>query len=137
MRRASRSPSSSTALAAAAIAATLVAPGPALADQLTGDALERFISDRRVYLQTPFGGEFPLNYQSSGRVTGDGTALGLGRYFAPKETGQWYVDGQWLCQQFPTWYRGKTSCFTIRKTSETTLIWRRDDGESGRARIEG
>ena len=90
-----------------------------------------------MYKRQPFGGEFPLNYKRSGVVTGDGTALGLGKFFAPKESGRWWVKGENLCQQWPTWYDGKTTCFQIRKTGERSLNWVRDDGRSGKARIEG
>lgn len=107
------------------------------AEQLAGSELKQFVSGKRVYLATPFGGEFPLNYRQSGVVTGDGTALGLGKFFAPREAGKWWVTGQNLCQQWPTWYDGKPSCFRIIKTGERSLDWTRDDGRSGTARIEG
>jgi len=116
---------------------TAMWPNIAVAETLSGQALKDFVNGKRVYLRVPLGGEFPLFYQTNGRVTGDGSALGLGRYFAPKETGRWFVQGSKLCQQFPTWYKGEVSCFRIFKTGETTLRWTRDDGYSGRARIAG
>lgn len=122
------------AIAAVAMAAAAV---PAAADQLAGPAIKETIGGKRVYLATPFGGEFPLHYKTNGQVTGDGQALGLGRFMAPRETGRWFVQGDRLCQQFPTWYDGQVSCFTLQRTGETTLRWRRDDGYSGRARVEG
>jgi hypothetical protein len=125
------------AIAFSALAAVAAIPASATAEQLSGQALMETIAGKRIYLATPFGGEFPLYYKTNGQVTGDGSALGLGQYFAPRETGRWYVESDQLCQQFPTWYRGKVSCFTLRKTGETTLRWRRDDGYSGRARIDG
>lgn len=127
----------SKALALSILIAAAAMPTQALSEQLHGASITDTVGGKRVYLATPFGGEFPLYYKTNGQVTGDGTALGLGRYFAPRETGRWFVRGNQLCQQFPTWYRGKVSCFTLRKTGETTLRWRRDDGYSGRARIEG
>lgn len=116
------------------VTATSVA---AQAQQLAGEALRDLVAGKRVYLQTPFGGEFPLHYKVDGSVTGDGTELGLARFFAPRETGSWWVDGGNLCQQFPTWYDGRTSCFTIEKTGSDTINWTRDDGQSGQARVEG
>lgn len=107
------------------------------AQPLSGDALRNLVADKQVYLATPYGIEFPLTYNSNGTVTGDGRGTGLGQFFAPKETGEWWVEGQSLCQKFPTWYDGKTSCFTIRRTGEASLSWTRDDGETGTARIEG
>jgi hypothetical protein len=120
-----------------AVLAASLAPVSASAEQLAGGELQQFVSGKRVYLATPFGGEFPLNYKQSGIVTGDGTALGLGRFFAPTESGKWWVRGENLCQQWPTWYDGKPTCFQIRKTGERSLNWIRDDGRSGKARIEG
>ncbi|WP_422370029.1 hypothetical protein [Hoeflea sp.] len=113
------------------------APVTAAAEQLSGSELKNFVVGKRVYLATPFGGEFPLNYKPSGAVTGDGSALGLGKFMAPKETGRWWVRGDRLCQQWPTWYDGKPSCFRIQKTGDRTLNWERQDGRSGKARIEG
>lgn len=114
-----------------------LAPISAVAEQLAGNELKSLVTGKRIYLATPFGGEFPLNYKPSGAVTGDGTALGLGRFLAPKETGRWWVRGDRLCQQWPTWYDGKPSCFQIKKTGERTINWVRQDGRSGKARIEG
>jgi len=117
--------------------AACLAPAAASAEQLAGSALKQFVAGKRVYLATPFGGEFPLNYKRTGVVTGDGTALGLGKFLAPKESGSWWVTGENLCQQWPTWYDGKPTCFKIRKTGERSLNWVRDDGRRGKARIEG
>ena len=120
---------------AAILAVSLFAAGPAQADNLQGQELKSLVSGKRIYLQTPFGGEFPLYYQTSGVVSGDGSALGLGKFMAPKEKGKWWVKGANLCQQWPTWYDGKTTCFTIEKTGASSLNWVRDDGKSGTARI--
>ena len=115
----------------------LLGTASANAEQLSGSELKQFVNGKRVYLATPFGGEFPLNYKRSGVVTGDGSALGLGKFFAPKENGRWWVKGENLCQQWPSWYDGKATCFRIKKTGDRSLDWVRDDGRSGKARIEG
>ena len=120
---------------AAVLAVSLFAIGPVQAENVQGQELKSLVSGKRIYLQTPFGGEFPLYSQTSGAVSGDGSALGLGKFMAPKETGKWWVDGANLCQQWPTWYDGKATCFTIEKTGDSSLNWVRDDGKSGTARI--
>ena len=124
-------------LALVAGLAVCFAPVPANADQLSGSELKQFVNGKRVYLATPFGSEFPLNYKRTGVVTGDDSALGLGKFFAPTESGRWWVRGENLCQQWPTWYDGKATCFRIKKTGAQSLDWVRDDGRSGKARIEG
>jgi hypothetical protein len=129
-------PVKSLASAIVAGVAVTLATG-ASADWLQNDqAVRSLVAGKRVYLSVPLGGEFPLHYRRGGEVTGDGSGLGLGRYFAPKETGEWWVDGGKLCQRFPTWYKSQVNCFRLRPVSETRLQWRRDDGYSGRARIE-
>jgi hypothetical protein len=108
---------------------------PALASNMSGSEIDRMISGKKVVLQTSFGA-FPLRYNASKRVTGDGTGLGLARFFAPKETGKWWVKSDQLCQKFPTWYRGKTLCFSLQKAGANKLRWRRDDGYSGTAVVQ-
>ena len=81
--------------------AVSIMPVAASVEQLSGNELKQFVAGKRVYLATPFGGEFPLNYKQSGTVTGDGTALGLGRFFAPKESGKWWVKGENLSHLLP------------------------------------
>jgi len=108
---------------------------PAAANQLSGPEIKKLVGGKRVYLATPYGAEFPLHYRSNGTVTGDASGFTLASMLAPKETGKWWVDGQKLCQKWPTWYKGKTICFTIRQTGDSSLAWVRDDGLKGTARI--
>ena len=110
-------------------AATLLvfAPSISMAESLQNDAIREIISGRNVVLST-MGFEFPLKYAEGGSVTGDGTNAGLAKFFTPKETGQWWVDNDRLCQKFPTWYKGKTWCFKLEKVDDKQLKWERDDG---------
>lgn len=121
---------------AAVIALATVASAPVMAsEKLAGDELKRTISGKEVYLATPFGGEFPLNYRSDGVVDGSGKAIGLGKFMQPTDTGRWWVDGSKLCQQWKSWYDGKPFCFTVQALGENKISWVRDDGLSGTARI--
>ena len=108
---------------------------PAAAEKLSGAALQSFISGKRVYLAVPLGGELPLTYHRGGMVDGSGEAVGLGRYMTPKDSGRWWVSGDRLCQKWKQWYKGRTFCFTVTKTSANTIRWVRDDGKSGTARL--
>ena len=107
---------------------------PVRATELDGDKIKETISGRKVVLST-MGFDFPLFYAANGQVTGDGTEVGLAKYFTPKETGRWWVENNKLCQQFPTWYKGRTWCFDLKKVDDKRLTWIRDDGFRGKARI--
>lgn len=111
--------------------------GPAGAEQLNGKRIANLVAGKTVYLATPYGFEFPLVYRTDGTVTGDGTGTLLSRFFAPTETGRWWVGNSRLCQKWPSWYRGRTLCFRIKQTGPKSLDWVRDDGYSGSARIRG
>jgi hypothetical protein len=107
----------------------------ASAELLTGESLRRLVSGKTVYLAAPLGGEFPLKYRADGSVNGDGNAVGLGRFYATRETGRWFMQGDNLCQQFPTWYSGQRLCFSVRKLDGDKIKWTRDNGETGIARV--
>ena len=98
--------------------------------------IKQVIGGKRVTLFA-MGIQFPLVYNANGNVSGDGSAVGLSRYFNPTETGTWWVNGDRLCQKFPTWYDGKTWCFDLESAGNNRLRWRRDDGFSGKALISG
>lgn len=120
-----------------AVAPVALMPAAALAQgaPLSGSEIRSTVAGKRVYLSTPFGGEFPLYYKSNGTVDGSGKALGLGRYMRPTDSGKWWISGNQLCQQWTSWYDGKTFCFTLASGKGERLYWTRDDGLSGRARV--
>jgi hypothetical protein len=120
------------AIAAATFAICSV---PASAEKLNGEDLRRLVTGRTVYLAAPLGGEMPLRYSPDGTVDGNGTAVGLGRFFAARETGRWFMRGDQLCQQFPTWYGGQRLCFNVQTLGNNRIRWIRDNGEQGLARV--
>jgi hypothetical protein len=120
---------------AACTAALLLTAAPAAAETLSGDALRKLVTGRTVYLAAPLGGEMPLRYSPNGTVDGNGQAVGLGRFFAARESGRWFMRGDQLCQQFPTWYNGERLCFTVQDLGGGRIRWIRDNGERGIARI--
>jgi hypothetical protein len=129
MKSIRKAPVLTMALLSAAIA------GVAHADTLSDSQIKKLVSGKRVYLATPLGMEFPLHYKANGSVSGDASKFTLASMLAPRETGKWWTKGKKLCQQWPSWYDGRTICFTVQQTGESTISWVRDDGYSGTARI--
>lgn len=122
-------------LRAVILSFALMMPNIVYAEVLSPSQIKQTVIGKRVLLATRYGVEFPLIYRSNGSVKGDGTGTGLGRFFAPKETGRWWLKGQELCQKFPTWYDGRTQCFTLEKLGGNKLKWKTKDGRSGTARV--
>jgi hypothetical protein len=118
------------AVLAMGLASAAFASGP-----LDGEAVRALVGGKRVLLKTPYGVELPLRYGADGSVEGDVSGIALASMFAPRETGRWWIDGNQLCQQWPSWYDGKALCFTVTQTGERSIAWVRQDGLSGTARI--
>ncbi len=117
------------------LAVVLLSPTYSYADVLNPAEIKQTVIGKRVLLATRFGIEFPLVYKTNGSVAGDGSGTGLGKFFAPKETGKWWIKGQELCQKFPTWYNGRTQCFTLERLGGNKLKWKSKDGRSGIASL--
>ena len=118
-----------------ATAVTAMMTASAQAELLSSEAIRKLVVGKTFYLAAPLGGEFPLKYSADGTVNGDGTAVGLGRFLATKETGRWFIKDTLLCQQFKTWYSGERICFTLESLGADKYRWVRDNGESGIARL--
>lgn len=109
-------------------------PGSASAKTLNGAEIRSLITNRTVALQTPLGA-MPLKYDASGVVNGDVSGISAARLLAPRESGKWWIAGDAMCQQWPSWYDGKRFCFSIEKLEGDKIRWRRDDGEVGLATV--
>lgn len=103
--------------------------------ELSGPEIKTTIGGKTIRLDTPLGVRLPLQYRPNGVVAGDISGFSVASMFAPKEEGRWWVDGDRLCQKWPTWYKGRQFCFTIEKIDGDTISWLRDDGASGTAVI--
>lgn len=117
------------------LGALLASAGLVEAETMKEPEIRDRIIGRTIYLAAPIGGEFPLNYAKSGTVSGDGDAVGLGKFIKPKDSGRWWIQSDQLCQQFKTWYNGKSMCFALSDAGPGKVKWVRDDGETGIARI--
>jgi hypothetical protein len=112
-----------------------LAAGAASAEELDGPKIKKLIAGETVRLDTPFGIALPLRYRTDGVVVGDVSGISAASMFAPKEEGRWWIEGNSLCQKWPSWYKGRQFCFKITSLGERRISWVRDDGAKGTARI--
>lgn len=120
-------------VSACVVAATMTAQ----AEPLRGPDVRELVAGKRIFLSTGYGVDLPLHYKANGTVSGDLSGFSLSRMLAPRETGKWWIDGSRLCQKWPSWLDGKTSCFTLSRARDGAITWVRQDGLKGTARIGG
>ncbi|MEL6422983.1 MAG: hypothetical protein AAFQ42_11110 [Pseudomonadota bacterium] len=53
---------------------------------------------------------------------------------APKDTGNWWIKGNRLCQRWNVWFEGKTRCLAVRRRG-ATFHWQDQSGKKGTATI--
>lgn len=106
------------------------------ASLLTGSKLKEAVSGKTVYLMTPIGAEIPIRYRPNGTMRGTSSAslAALGGEEVTSDTGRWWVVREQLCQQWSNWSDRRSYCYKLR-TAGSSVQWRRNDGQSGTARI--
>jgi hypothetical protein len=122
------------------LVALLALSGSALANEnasiLTGTKLREAVSGKTVYLMTPLGAEIPIRYRPNGTMQGSSSATlaALAGESVSKDTGRWWVVREQLCQQWNNWSDQRSHCYKLR-TAGGAVQWRRNDGQTGTARI--
>lgn len=103
---------------------------------LTGERLKEAVSGKTIYLMTPVGTEIPIRYRPNGTMQGSSTAMlaAMAGESVTTDTGRWWVQQEQLCQQWRNWADRRSHCYKLR-TAGNAVQWRRNDGESGTARI--
>jgi hypothetical protein len=103
---------------------------------LAGSKLREAVSGKTVYLMTPIGAEIPIRYQPNGIMHGSSSAslAALAGESVSKDTGRWWVVREQLCQQWKNWSDQRSHCYKLR-TAGSSVQWRRNDGQTGTARI--
>ncbi|MGC2630643.1 MAG: hypothetical protein WA265_11925 [Rhodomicrobium sp.] len=102
--------------------------------QLAGDDLQKAVAGKTVYIDTPLG-EVPIRYSKNGHVSGSTELALLDGESTTADRGRWWVSESKLCLQWRSWMGGRAHCFTMHRLSPTLVLWRRDDGKSGTARL--
>jgi hypothetical protein len=122
------------------IAAALLLAGTANASEqsrlLTGKTLQKAVSGKTIYLQTPIGAEIPVRYRPNGTMVGRSSPrlASLGGEDVHTDRGRWWVRRAHLCQQWSNWSNGRAYCYQLRVNGRS-VYWTRNDGKSGTARL--
>jgi hypothetical protein len=69
----------------------------------------------------------------SGRLKISTAAL-AGSGTSPQDTGRWWISKDQLCQKWKNWQGGKSYCYKLKRNGQN-VVWVRDDGRRGTARI--
>ena len=104
-------------------------------DKLQGDALEKAVAGKVVYMSTE-GGTVPIHYKANKTMSGKlQMVTAVLAITAPKrDHGTWWIDGERLCQRWSRWLDGKTHCYKLQRDGNNVL-WERNDGRKGNARL--
>ena len=121
------------ALAGLATTASLAAnPG-----DLNGPAVRKALSGKTVFLSAS-GIVLPITYRSNGTMSGNlqASAASLAGSASTKDSGRWWIAKDQLCQRWNRWQRGKSFCYKLSLNGQS-IVWVRNDGRRGTARIAG
>jgi hypothetical protein len=104
---------------------------------LNGSAVRKAVSGKTVYLSAS-GIVLPIAYRSNGTMTGrlEASAAAFAGSASTKDTGRWWIAKDQLCQRWNRWQGGKSYCYKLSLVGKS-VMWVRNDGRRGTARIEG
>lgn len=104
---------------------------------LNGSAVRKALSGKTVYLSAS-GIVLPIAYRSNGTMTGrlEASAAAFAGNASTKDTGRWWISKDQLCQRWNRWQGGKSYCYKLSLIGQS-VVWVRNDGRRGTARIEG
>ena len=103
---------------------------------LAGGRLKEAVSGKTIYLMTPIGAEIPIRYKPNGTMQGSSSKslAALAGEKVSTDTGRWWIVREQLCQQWKNWSDSRSHCYKLRTTGGG-VTWKRNDGQSGTARI--
>lgn len=104
--------------------------------ELKGNELKKAVAGKTVYLSAS-GIVLPIAYRANGTMSGRlkafAAALAGGK---PVDTGRWWISNNQLCQRWNRWLDGKSYCYKLTRNGNN-VVWVRNDGRRGTARIGG
>ncbi len=103
--------------------------------RLQGDELAKAVAGKVVYMKTD-GVTVPIHYKADKTMTGKIQSVkAMLAISTPKsDSGKWWIDTDRLCQRWSRWLDGKTHCYKLERNG-SNVLWERNDGRKGRARL--
>ena len=101
----------------------LAVSAPAEPSKLSGEALRQAVSGETVLIATPIG-SFPIRYNSNGTMTG-GAPVFVASLGTRRDSGQWWIADDRLCQRWYRWLAAKRHCFKLQHAGPTPASQRR------------
>ncbi len=104
---------------------------------LNGSAVRKAVSGKTVYLSAS-GIVLPIAYRSNGTMTGrlEASAAAFAGSASTKDMGGWRTYKDQVCQRWNRWQGGNSYCHKLFLVGKS-VVWVRNDGRRGTARIEG
>ncbi|MFV0297944.1 MAG: hypothetical protein ACK5JT_17705 [Hyphomicrobiaceae bacterium] len=123
----------SKVLAAAALLVVAITGCLAAEKKAKPADLREKIAGRTVIINTSIG-DIPVVYHPNGAISGKLTTMQAMATGPKVDKGQWWVDGDRLCQKWRNWLRGERHCFRLQFSGKT-IHWASDTGTKGTARL--
>jgi hypothetical protein len=122
-------------LIAAVAGFTTTAATAASSGNLDGTAVRKALTGKTVYLSAN-GIVLPIAYRGNGTMSGrlKLSTASLAGGTPTNDTGRWWISRDQLCQRWNRWQGGKSYCYKLSRKGQS-LVWVRDDGRRGTARI--
>lgn len=122
------------ALAGSVMATVSQAASPG---DLNGPEVRKALSGKTVYLSAS-GIVLPIQYRSNGTMSArlQASAASFAGGANTQDSGRWWISRNQLCQRWNRWQGGKSYCYKLSLNGKS-VVWVRNDGRRGTARIDG
>lgn len=104
---------------------------------LNGPEVREAVAGKTVFLSSS-GIVLPIAYRKNGTMSGrlQASAAAFAGGVSTQDTGRWWISKDQLCQRWNHWQGGKSYCYKLTRQGQN-VVWVRNDGRRGTARIRG
>jgi hypothetical protein len=105
--------------------------------ELNGSGVRKALTGKTVFLSAS-GIVLPIAYRGNGTMSGklQASSAALAGSASTQDSGRWWISKNQLCQRWNRWQGGKSFCYKLSRNG-ANVLWVRNDGRRGTARISG